>query len=408
MDLDDTEAEAVFRAEARAFLEANAPRRHRGGKAAVTLAERLAEAKRWQATKAAAGFAGITWPREWGGRGGTPIEQVIYHQEEETVAAPKGVFEIGLGMCLPTMIAYATPAQLARHVGPALRGEEIWCQMFSEPAGGSDLAGLRTRAERDGDAWVINGQKVWTSGAHFSDWGIVVVRTDPSVPKHAGLTMFFIDMRSPGIEVRPIHQMSGQSNFNEVFFTDVRVPDAQRLGAVGQGWKVALTTLMNERLAVGEAPKPDVEDVVTLCRNTKLNGRRALDDPAVRDRIATWYCQALGVKYGRYRMMTALSRGQSPGPEASVSRIVNATKLGEIAAFALDLMGEAGIVADADLMPEAEMFQQALMAAPGQRIAGGTSEILRNIIAERVLGLPPDLRTDKDLPFNQLRDDGRS
>ena len=255
---------------------------------------------------------------------------------------------------------------------------------------------------------MINGQKVWTSGAHFSDWGIVVVRTDPSVPKHAGLTMFFIDMRSPGIEVRPIHQMSGQSNFNEVFFTDVRVPDAQRLGAVGQGWKVALTTLMNERLAVGEAPKPDVEDVVTLCRNMKLNGRRALDDPAVRDRIATWYCQALGVKYGRYRMMTALSRGQSPGPEASVSRIVNATKLGEIAAFALDLMGEAGIVADPDLMPEAEMFQQALMAAPGQRIAGGTSEILRNIIAERVLGLPPDLRTDKDLPFNQLRDDGRS
>ena len=401
MDLDDTASEAAFRAEARAFLEANAPPRQREGKA-----DRLAAAKRWQATKAAAGFAGITWPREWGGRGGTPIEQVIYNQEEEAFAAPKGVFEIGLGMCLPTMIAYAAPEQLERHVGPALRGEEVWCQMFSEPAGGSDLAGLRTRAERDGEDWVINGQKVWTSGAHFSDWGIVVTRTDPGVPKHAGLTMFFIDMRSPGIEVRPIHQMSGQSNFNEVFFTDVRVPDAQRLGAVGQGWKVALTTLMNERLAVGEAPKPDVEEVVALCRETPLNGRRALDDPAVRDRIAQWYCQARGVKFGRYRMMTALSRGQQPGPEASVSRIVNATKLAEIAAFALDLMGEAGMVTDPALMPQAELFQQALMAAPGQRIAGGTSEILRNIIAERVLGLPPEIRTDKDLPFNQLRDGG--
>ena len=169
------------------------------------------------------------------------------------------------------------PEQLDRYVRPALRGEEVWCQLFSEPAGGSDLAALRTRAERDGDDWIINGQKIWTSGAHLSDFGIIVVRTDPNVPKHEGLTFFFLDMKSPGIEIRPIHQMSGASHFNEVFFTDVRVPDAQRLGAVGQGWKVSLTTLMNERLAVGEVHRPDVEDLVDLSRSLMLDG--AAGDP---------------------------------------------------------------------------------------------------------------------------------
>jgi alkylation response protein AidB-like acyl-CoA dehydrogenase len=188
------------------------------------LAESLARAKEWQAKKADAGFAAITWPRKWGGRGGSPIEQVIYNQEEANYAVPRGAFEIGLGMCIPTMMAYGTPEQLERHVRPALRGEEVWCQLFSEPAAGSDLAGLRTRAERSGDDWIINGQKIWTSGAHFADFGIIVTRTDPGVPKHQGLTFFFLSMKSPGIEVRRIKQISGTSNFNEVFFTDVRVP----------------------------------------------------------------------------------------------------------------------------------------------------------------------------------------
>ena len=249
MDFNDTPEEAAFRAEVRAFLSANATLKRPDEPAQRSRynegPEALARGKAWQAKKADAGFAGITWDPQWGGRGGTPIQQVIYGQEEGRYNVPRGYFEIGLGMCIPTLMHYGKPEQLRRYVRPALRGEEIWCQLFSEPAGGSDVAGLRTRAERDGDDWIINGQKIWTSGAHYCDYGIVLTRTDPNVPKHAGLTMFFIDMKSPGIEVRRIKQISGSSNFNEVFFTDVRVPDAQRLGAVGAGWRVSITTLMN-------------------------------------------------------------------------------------------------------------------------------------------------------------------
>ena len=203
--------------------------------------------------------------------------------------------------------------QLERFVRPALRGEEVWCQLFSEPAGGSDLAALRTRAERDGDDWIINGQKIWTSGAHLSDFGIIVVRTDPNVPKHEGLTFFFLDMKSPGIEIRPIHQMSGASHFNEVFFTDVRVPDAQRLGAVGQGWKVSLTTLMNERLAVGEVHRPDVEDLVELARSLVVDGAPAIRNAAVRERIAEWYARTQGLTFTRFRTHDGVVAGSDTG-----------------------------------------------------------------------------------------------
>jgi len=404
MDFNDTPDEAAFRAEVRAFLRANARLRRPDEPEARQRDEdgpgTLAKAKAWQACKFDAGFAGITWDKRWHGRGGTPIQQVIYNQEESRCVVPRGFFEIGLGMCLPTMIAYAKPAQLQRHVRPALRGEEIWCQLFSEPSAGSDVAGLRTRAERDGDHWVINGQKIWTSGAHFCDFGIVLVRTDPSVPKHAGLTMFFIDMKSPGIEVRPIKQISGSSHFNEVFFTDVRVPDAQRLGGAGDGWKVSITTLMNERLAVGQSPGPDAQDILRLVSTLKIDGRPAIDDAAVRERLADWFVQAEGLKYTRFRTMTALSRGQMPGPEASITKVVSASKLQQIASFGMDLLGMAGGVMDPQLAPVQAWFQQALLYAPGMRIAGGTDEILRNIIAERVLGLPGDIRVDKSQPFN--------
>ncbi len=407
MDFNDTPQEAAFRAEARAFLDANAqPRRDDQPEPRTRYSEEadaLAKAKAWQARKADAGFAAITWPKRLGGRGGTPIEQVIYNQEEARYVLPRGFFEIGLGMCIPTMMKYASPEQLARYVRPALRGEEIWCQLFSEPSAGSDVAGLRTRAERDGDDWVINGQKIWTSGAHFSDFGIVITRTDPNVPKHAGLTMFFIDMKSPGIEVRRIKQIAGSSNFNEVFFTDVRVPDAQRLGAVGEGWKVSLTTLMNERLAVGDAPGPDAQDVLRLARMLELDGAPALRDGAVRERLADWYVKAQGLKFTKFRTMTALSRGQTPGPEASITKVVSASKLQDIASFGMDLQGMAGAVMDPALAPMQAWFQQALLYAPGMRIAGGTDEILRNLIAERVLGLPPDVRVDKSASFAELQ-----
>jgi alkylation response protein AidB-like acyl-CoA dehydrogenase len=405
MDFNDTPEEAGFRAEAREFLRANAEPKSRA-RPVLRLGDVGGDAvrrcKAWQAKKADAGFSGLTWPKQFGGREALPIMQVIYQQEEEAYAVPRGLFEIGLGMCIPTMMAYAKPEQLERFVRPALRGEEVWCQLFSEPAGGSDLAALRTRAEADGDDWVINGQKIWTSGAHLSDFGIIVTRTDPNVPKHEGLTFFFLDMKSPGIEIRPIHQMSGASHFNEVFFTDVRVPDAQRLGAVGQGWKVALTTLMNERLAVGEVHRPDVDDLVDLSRSLVLDGAPAIRNGAVRERIAEWYAQTQGLKFTRFRTMTALSRGQTPGPENSIHKLVNAGKLQDIASYGLDLMGMAGLVMDEDLAQAYALFQQALLSSPSARIAGGSDEILRNIIAERVLGLPADIRIDKNKPFNQV------
>ncbi len=405
MDFNDTPEEAVFRAEARAFLKANAQPKGTG-RPTLRLggvdAEAVRKCKAWQAKKTDAGFAGITWPKQFGGRELSPILQVIYNQEEEDFTVPRGVFEIGLGMCIPTMMAYAKPEQLNRYVKPALRGEEVWCQLFSEPAGGSDLAALRTRAERDGDDWVINGQKIWTSGAHLSDFGIIVVRTDPNVPKHEGLTFFFLDMKSPGIEIRPIHQMSGTRHFNEVFFTDVRVPDAQRLGQVGQGWRVSLTTLMNERLAVGDPARPDVDDLVSLTRSVLIDGQPAIRNDAVRERIAEWHAKTQGLKFTKFRTMTALSKGETPGPENSIHKLVNASKLQDIASYGMDLMGEAGMVIDEDLVQAWAMFQSALLSSPSARIAGGSDEILKNIIAERVLGLPADIRVDKNRAFNTV------
>ncbi|HEU5190824.1 MAG TPA: acyl-CoA dehydrogenase family protein [Methylomirabilota bacterium] len=405
MDFNDSKDEAAFRAEARAWLERTAERRAYPGetwKARYGEAEGLARAKEFQAKKHAAGFAAITWATEYGGRGGTAIQQVIYNQEESRVLVPRGYFEIGLGMCIPTLHAYATEAQKQRYTPKALAGEEIWCQLFSEPAAGSDLAGLRTRSVKDGSDWIINGQKIWTSGAHFADYGIIVTRSDPKAPKHKGLTFFFLDMRSPGIEVRRIKQVSGASNFNEVYFTDVRVPDTQRLGAVGQGWGVSITTLMNERLAVGDVAGPDFDEIFALARAVELPDGPAIKNAAVRERLADWYVRQQGLRYTRFRTMTALSRGETPGPEASIAKVVSASKLQEIAGFAMDLEDMGGAVLDPALAPMRAAFQEALLYSPGGRIAGGTDEILRNIIAERVLGLPADVRIDKELPFDEL------
>ena len=321
MDFDDTPEEAEFRKGARAFLDKTARRRepgeagvYRGG---LEKPEVRAAAKAFQAKKAEAGYAAITWAKEWGGRGGSAIEQVIYNQEESKYAIPRGMFDIGLGMCIPTLCTWGTQAQRDRFAKPALRGEEVWCQLFSEPAAGSDLAGLRTRAEKDGDDWIVNGQKIWTSGAHYCDWGVLVTRTDFSAPKHKGLTYFFLDMKSPGIEIKPIRQISGASHFNEVFFENVRIPDSQRLGAVGEGWKVSLTTLMNERYTIGgrTGTLVDVDDVLELARKVELEDGPALKNEAVRDKLADWFVMSQGLKYSHFRTMTALSRGQTPGPE---------------------------------------------------------------------------------------------
>lgn len=397
MDFNDSPEEAEYRATARSWLEKNAAE-HK----AQNHADDMAAGKAWQKRKAEAGYAQITWPKEWGGAGGTPIQSVIFSQEEAKFPVQYGYFTIGLGMCVPTVMAFANDETKKRFVGPALRGEEIWSQLFSEPAGGSDVAAIRTRAIRDGDDWVVNGQKVWTSGAHYSDYGIVLVRTNPDVPKHKGLTMFWLDLKSPGVEIRPIHQMSGGSNFNEVYFTDVRIPDSQRLGAVDDGWKVALVTLMNERLAVGGASGASPKEILALAKDLDAADGPLVKDSAFRQRLADWYVQSEGLKNTRMRTMTALSRGQTPGPESSIGKIIAANVLQDLGNAAVEAEDQYGIINDPALLPLKGMFQASVMSAPGLRIAGGTDEILKNIIAERVLGLPGEIRTDKDAAFKDL------
>ncbi len=405
MDFDDTPDEAVYRTKVRAFLAAHA--KPKGdtelafrGRYSVD-ADTVDRARAWQSLKARHGFAGITWAKEWGGQGLKPMMEVIYAEEEGKFAVPQGVFEIGLAMCVPTLIRFA-PDAARQHAAPALFGERIWCQLFSEPAAGSDLAAIATRAVLEDDHWIVNGQKTWTSAAHLADYGLLLARTDSSVPKHAGITAFFVDMRTPGIEVRPIKQISGHSHFSEVFFSDVRIPDTARLAAVGEGWRVANSTLSSERYATGVSSGPHFEDIYRLVCEIQTPDGSSLSNPTVREKLADWYVRARGLKYTRFRILTALSRGQVPGPEASIGKLVSSAQLQQITAFAVDLLGMAGGIADGGLAPMKGWFQDAFLYAPASRIAGGTDEILRNIIAERVLELPHELRLDRGVPFKDL------
>ena len=413
MNFDDTPDEAAFRAEARAWIGANKPTDEiaalapdeTGGMPAA--GDILKAAKSWQKKKADGGWACIAWPKEYGGRSATPIQRVIWDQEEGAFAQLNSPFQIGQGMCAPTMMVYASEEQKKRYVPPLASGEEIWCQLFSEPAAGSDLAGLRTKAEKRGDDWVINGQKIWTTGAHFADYGILITRTDPNVPKHKGLTMFFIDMKAPGVEVRPIKQASGSSGFNEVYFNDLVVPDAQRLGAVGDGWNVSLTVLMNERFSIGSRVSTAVPEFFEFASQMRMaDGSLAIDDAAVRSKLAGWVARSNGLKYTSYRTISALSRGERPGPENSIGKLVAAPMTQDIAMAAADLQGPSGARADAT-GAAAKLYNQ-LFLSIGMRIAGGTDEVMRNIIAERVLGLPADVRVDKNVPFNQIPTRGRA
>jgi len=417
MNFDDTPEEAAFRAKARAWLDANAPKHleaelRRAGFASSGVASEdpMAAAKAWQKKKAEAGFACPTWSKEYGGGGFSPIERVIWQQEEGPFAQLSGVFTIGHGMCGPTVIAWASDEQKQKRLPPLITGEEIWCQLFSEPAAGSDLAGLRTRAEPASDGsgdWIVNGQKIWTSGAQHSDWGLLLARTDPTVPKHKGLTMFFLSMKTPGVEVRPIKQANGQSGFNEVYFTDVRIPAAQRLGAVGQGWEVSLTTLMNERMSIGAMISTGFPELFDLCCRLETPDGPAIEDRAVRARLATWAARTSGLKYTGMRAISSISRGEIPGPENSIGKLVAGSMMQEIAAFALDLQGQGGILTDPELAAATARFQAMLLRSPATRIEGGSDEVLRNIIAERVLGLPGDIRVDKTVPFNQIPTSGK-
>ena len=413
MNFDDTPQEAAFRAEARKWVETNAPKdlhdelsQSSLGRIRLKNRDMVEVGKAWQKKKADAGWACLSWPKEYGGRGASPIEKVIWQQEEGVYGKLTQPFQIGEGMCGPTVMAFGSEASKRERLPKLASGEEIWCQLFSEPAGGSDVAGLRTRAEKKGDNWIVSGQKIWTSGAHYSDWGLLITRTDPNVPKHKGLTMFFLDMKSPGVEVKPIKQANGMQEFNEVFFTDVTIPDSQRLGAVGDGWNVSLTTLMNERASIGARLATGLPEVFAYCADLMTDDGPAIDNPAVRSKLAEWAVKNNGLKYTSYRTMSALSKGERPGPENSIGKLVSGSMLQDIATFAMDLQGAAGALAgnDADV---AGQFQAMLMSSPSMRIAGGTDEILRNIIAERVLGLPGDIRVDKDVPFNKIPTRGR-
>ena len=404
MDFKDTPQEAEFRTKCRSWLEANAQLKTKKTNSVKNMnvgnKSLLEAASEWQKKKYDAGWAMIHWPKEFGGIGATPIERIIWAQEESKFNVPKGVYEIGLGMAGPVMMEYATDEQKERYLPPMAEGKEVWCQLFSEPSAGSDVDGLRSKAIQDGESWIVNGQKVWTSGAHFSDYGILVVRHDPGLEKHKGLTFFFVDMKSPGIEVKPIKQLTGGSSFNEVYFNDVVIPDSQRLGEIGDGWKVAITTLMNERLAVGDADGVDANEAFELAKKHNNGGEQLIDNNAVRESIADWYCEASGLKNTKLRTMSALSRGDTPGPEASITKIVSANKLQAIGNFGMDASDMSGMLMEED--SDFVKFQMAWMGAAGLRIAGGTDEILKNIIAERVLGLPQEARADKGLPFKDI------
>jgi alkylation response protein AidB-like acyl-CoA dehydrogenase len=418
MNFDDTPEEAAFRAKVRAWIAGNAPRHLEPelrksaipGMVSLKSEDPLVASKAWQKTKAQAGFACPSWPKAYGGGGLSPIERVIWQQEEGIYGQLSLLFSIGFGMCGPTLMGWADEAVKARLLPPMITGEEIWCQLFSEPSAGSDLGGLRTRAERAADGsgdWIINGQKIWTSYAHYADWGLLLTRTDPTVPKHKGLTMFFLNMKTPGVDVRQIKQANGQATFNEVFFDEVRIPDAQRLGPVGQGWQASLTTLMNERASIGATITTGFDQIFALASRLETPDGLAIEDRAVRSKLADWAARASGLKYTNMRAISALSRGETPGPENSIGKLVASAMKQDISMFALDLQGRAGVLVDPELAAAQAWFQANLLRAPGGRIEGGSDEILRNVIAERVLGLPPDIRVDKTVPFNEIPTSGR-
>jgi alkylation response protein AidB-like acyl-CoA dehydrogenase len=395
VDLNDTPEQARYREKVRAWLEEH---RHEAPLAARDLGdpEYVAARRAWQGKLAEAGLAGVTWPKEYGGQGLGPIEQVIVGQEIARAKVPGILDAIGVGMLGPTIIAHGTDEQKARYLGPMLHGDEVWCQLFSEPAAGSDLAAVQTRARlQDDGSWVLNGQKVWTTNAQFASFGLLLARTDPDVPKHKGLTMFIVPMDAPGVTVRGLRQISGEAEFNEVFFDDVRLEADAACGPVDGGWGTALTTLMFERVTIGLGSEGlgYREDRFAAAIAADEDARR---EPEVRARLGEIGADLLAIRFMSYRMLTALQRGQIPGPEAGLAKVTTVNA----AIAAGDLIAD---VIGPDALDEDSEWAYMISFLPGLKSAGGTEEILRNTIGERVLGLPPEPRLDKGIPFSELR-----
>ncbi|MGQ5700512.1 acyl-CoA dehydrogenase family protein [Sandaracinobacteroides sp. A072] len=406
MDFKDSPQEAEFRARAKAWLAANAPAHELPAGVKIPDTEEADRGRAWMRALFDGGWAGLTFPKALGGGGLTGIEAVIFAEEEGRYRLPKGPFtSIGTGMALPVIAKHGTDAQRARFIEPTLKGDITWCQLFSEPAAGSDLAALRTRAVRADDGsgdWLVNGQKVWSSWAHLTDWGILVVRTDPGVPKHKGLTFFLVDMKTPGIETRPIRQISGMSEFNETFLTDVRIPDANRIGAIGEGWACCMTVLMGERLGSG-AHRSGVEPLLALAGETPGDhGGTMLDDSAIRQQLAEALAEEQGERFFQARLRTMVSKGENPGALAAMIKLAYAGRQQRVLGLGMELRGPDSIAADPSdrVTPD---LQYDYIYSTVMRIAGGADEVLRNQIAERVLGMPGEVRMDKDIPFEQLR-----
>ena len=406
-----------FESEAKGFLESNASKREEEkkfvwgeGTDSVSLfdergrqreLELLAKAKAWRNQKFDAGFGWITGPSSYGGRELTNAYQRSWDRLEGQYDVPaQGFFGIGLGMVAPTILAHATDAAKDAYLTKMYRGDLVGCQLFSEPGAGSDLASLQTKAERDGDEWVITGQKVWTSGAQYSDIGEIICRTDPDLPKHKGLTGFIVDMKAPGVDIRPLRQMTGGASFNEVFFNEVRVPDDHRLGDVNQGWTVALTTLMNERAAIGGGGGGLGGGLLTraieMARAFGLNS-----DPIVRQKLADLWIHLRVASYTNQRAMDRIKSGQLPGPEMSIAKLALTQNMQQMADFVATLLGPK-ITADQGEWGTYS-WNQFILGIPGMRIAGGSDEVMRNIVGERVLGLPKDAGIDSTTPFRDLK-----
>jgi alkylation response protein AidB-like acyl-CoA dehydrogenase len=391
MDFDFTPEQEAFRKEVRAWLETNLPDDLRGTAFASSRAdvEEVRKLRAWQKTMAEAGYVGMDWPREFGGRGATIVEMVILYQEMARAESPQILNRGGVSMLGPTLMKYGTPAQQQRFLRRILTAEDLWCQGFSEPNAGSDLANLQTRAVRDGDHYVVNGQKVWTSMGHVADWGFFLVRTDPSAAKHKGISFLLVDMKTPGITVRPLRQMTGEAEFNETFLDNVRVPVENLVGKENEGWSVAITTLAYER------------DLLTFIRHISLRnalhrlvelvrerGRAA--DPIVRQKVAQLWIGEQVLQLNAYRSLTRILRGVAPGPEGSTSKLYWSHLDQELAQVATEVIGPASQLEDTAWAPDEGQWQFYALLAQASGIRAGTTEILKNILGERVLGLPKD------------------
>ena len=393
--------ETSFRTRVREFLDAHATRRADAPDDDAESAELVDAAKRFQGALADAGLAGLTYPSEHGGQGLARRYVELYNEVSRDYHLPISPLTISHGMCLPVLNDFGTDAQKERHLARMIRADEIWCQMFSEPGAGSDVASLQTRAVRDGDEWVLNGQKVWTSGAQYCDYGLCVARTDPDLPKHQGISMFIVDMRAPGVDIRPLRQVNGASGFNEIFLSDVRIPAEWLVGDVNQGWNIAIAMLMYERVAIGAGGSGPMTGRRTpaLIELARRAGR--LDDPVVRDRLADVHIRETILGFVGMRIRDAVEAGRAPGPEGSVAKLASAEVGYRAAWLAIELAGPGGIAWDRDV-DDGDDLANGAISVMGIGIAGGTNEVQRNIIGERVLGLPKEPAVDRDVPFKDL------